>query len=225
MNKSRMVKVVVPLVVMGGLGVALADKLSDFKDAASNDGCASIPYSDYRSTCDSQQSPVHDWCDGGRGAVSCPGGESGTRQIKEAVDKAQRALEAAKDAKRAADSSRSKSELTDDQKRAAEEEYKKASDVVDQAEKALEQARKDLEARGKLVGEAIYNIEKCLDYRRAVMNVFSSAQDRVRSESDPPEIVPYARQLRDKWEVSKPGHAEAITAKENALARCKDARP
>lgn len=57
------------------------------------------------------------------------------------------------------------------------------------------------------------------------MNVFSSAQDRVRNESDPPEIIPYARQLRDKWEVSKPGHAEAITGKENALARCKDARP
>jgi hypothetical protein len=219
------VKVVVPLVVMGGLGVALADKLSDFKEAAGNEGCASIPYSDYRSTCESQQSPVHDWCDGGHGAVSCPGGESGTRQLKEAVDKAQRTLEAAKDAKRTADSNRSKSDLTDDQKRAAEEEYKKASDTVDQAEKTLEQAQKDLEARGKLVSEAIYNIEKCLDYRRAVMNVFGSAQDRVRNESDPPEIIPYARQLRDKWEVSKPGHAEAITAKENALGRCKDARP
>jgi hypothetical protein len=57
------------------------------------------------------------------------------------------------------------------------------------------------------------------------MNVFGSAQDRVRNESDPPEIIPYAHQLRDKWEVSKPRHAEAITGKENALARCKDARP
>lgn len=107
----------------------------------------------------------------------------------------------------------------------AEEEYKKASEAVDQADKALEQAKKDLEARGKLVSEALYNIDKCLDYRKAVMNVFSSAQDRVRNESDPPEIIPYARQLRDKWDASKPGHAEAITAKENALARCKDARP
>jgi hypothetical protein len=224
-KRGSVIKVVVPLVMMAGLGIALADKLSDFKNAASNDGCESIPYSDYRSTCSSQQSPVHDWCDGGRGAVSCPGGESGTRQIKDAVDKAQRALEAAKDAKRSADSNRSKSNLTDDQKRAAEEEYKKASETVDQSEKALEQTKKDLEARGKLVSEAIYNIDKCLDYRRAVMNVFSSAQDRVRNENDPPEIIPYARQLRDKWEVSKPGHVEAITGKENALARCKDARP
>jgi hypothetical protein len=48
---------------MGGLGAALADKLSDFKDAASKDGCASIPYGDYRSTCESQQSPVHDLTD------------------------------------------------------------------------------------------------------------------------------------------------------------------
>ena len=47
-EKASVVKVVVPLVVMGGLGVALADKLSDFKNAASNDGCEgceSIPYS------------------------------------------------------------------------------------------------------------------------------------------------------------------------------------
>lgn len=139
MKKGSVVKVVVPLVVMGGLGVALADKLSDFKSAASNDGCESIPYSDDRSTCTSQQSPVHEWCDGGRGVVSCIGGESGTRQIKDAIDKAQRALETAKDAKRTADSNRSKSNLTDDQKRAAEEEYKKASDTVDQVEKALEQ--------------------------------------------------------------------------------------
>jgi hypothetical protein len=82
-----MVKVIVPFVLLGGLGVALADKLSDFKEAAGNDGCASIPYSDYRSTCESQQSPVHDWCDGGRGPVSCAGGESGTRQVKDAVDR------------------------------------------------------------------------------------------------------------------------------------------
>ncbi len=170
-------KVIVPLVLMGLLGTALADKLSDFKSAVSNDGCESIPYSDYRSTCSSQQSPVHDWCDGGRGAVSCPGGESGTRQVRDAVDKAQRALEAAKEAKRNADSNRGKSNPTDDQKRAAEEEYKKTSEGVDQAEKALEQAKKELEARGKLVSEALYNIDKCLDYRHAVMNVFSSAQD------------------------------------------------
>ena len=41
MKKSNVVKVVVPLVVMGGLGVALADKLSDFREAAGKDGCAS----------------------------------------------------------------------------------------------------------------------------------------------------------------------------------------
>ena len=59
--------------------VANADKLSDFQEAVKNEGCNSIPYSDYRSTCQSQQSSVHEWCDGGRGPVSCSGGESLTR--------------------------------------------------------------------------------------------------------------------------------------------------
>jgi hypothetical protein len=63
---------------------------------------------DYRSTCSSQQSPVHDWCDGGRGAVSVS----------------------------TARAERARFNLTDDQKRAAEEEHKKTSEGVDQAKKA-----------------------------------------------------------------------------------------
>ena len=57
------------------------------------------------------------------------------------------------------------------------------------------------------------------------MNVFASALDRVRNESDPKEIIPLARQLRDMWEAAKPGHEEQITARKNALDTCKNSRP
>ena len=210
-------------VLMPGAQVAHADKLSDFQEAVKNKGCESIPYSDYRSTCQSQQSPVHEWCDGGRGPVTCVD-ESITRQLKGAVEKAKRDVETAKDNKDKADRKRSQSGLSDSDKRAAEDEYKKASDDLDAANKRLEQANRDLEARGKLVNDAIYNLEKCIDYRRAVMNVFASAIDRVRNENDPPEIVPLARQLRDMWEAGKPGHEKQITARQNALETCKNSR-
>jgi hypothetical protein len=211
-------------VLTPGARKAFADKLSDFQDAVKNNGCDSIPYSDYRSTCQSQQSSVHEWCDGGRGPVTCVR-ESITRELKDAVEKAKRDVETAKDTKDKADRKRSQSGLSDSDKRAAEDEYKKASDNLDAATKQLEQANRDLEGRGKLVNEAIYNLEKCIDYRRAVMNAFASAIDRVRNENDPPAIVPLARQLRDKWESGKPGHEEQITARKNALDTCKGSRP
>jgi len=207
-----------------GSTVATADKLSDFQEAVKNKGCESIPYSDYKSTCRSQQAPVHEWCDGSRGPVSC-GSESITRQLKDAVEKAKRDVNTAKDNKDKADRKRGQSGLSDSEKRTTEDEYKKASDDLDAANKRLEQANKDLEARGKLVSDAIYNLEKCIDYRRAVMNVFASAIDRVRNENDPPEIIPLARQLRDMWEAGKPGHEEQITARRNALDTCKSSRP
>lgn len=204
--------------------VAFADKLSDFREAVKNNGCDSIPYSDYRSTCSSQQSYVHEWCDGRRGPVTC-GSENITRQIKDAIERAKREVEAAKDNKNKADQKRSQSGLSDSDKRAAEDEYKRSSDDLDAANKRLDQANRDLEARGKLVNDAIYTLEKCIDYRRAVMNAFASAIDRVRNENEPAEIVPLARQLRDKWEAGKPGHEEQITARKNALDTCKNSRP
>jgi len=92
------------------------------------------------------------------------------------------------------------------------------------AQTRVDQATADLDARRKHVDSAIATIGKCLDYRRAVMNVFASAQDRVRGETDP-DIVPLARQLRDKFEESKRGHNIAITDKENALSTCRSSQP
>lgn len=104
------------------------------------------------------------------------------------------------------------------------DEYKKSSDDLDFANKKLEQTNKDLEVRGNLVSGVIYNLEKCIDYRWAVMSASASAIGRVRNENDPPEIVPLTRQLRDMWETGKPGHEEQITARRNALDTCKNSR-
>jgi hypothetical protein len=69
--------------------IALADKLSDFKDADRyNEGCDTIPntssYSSDRSACSTQQSSVNEWCDGGRGPTSC-GNESETPNLRKTL--------------------------------------------------------------------------------------------------------------------------------------------
>jgi hypothetical protein len=105
-------RIFVTLFAVGvGADVASADKLSDFQEAVKNNGCDSIPYNDYRSTCALQQSYVHEWCDGSRGPVTC-GSEGITRQLKDAVEKAKRDVETAKDNKDKADRKRSQSGLS-----------------------------------------------------------------------------------------------------------------
>lgn len=69
------VRMIIVVTVALGVSAAFADKLSDFEEAAAavdanpagKGGCKTIPYSDYRSSCESQGSQVHEWCDGSRG--------------------------------------------------------------------------------------------------------------------------------------------------------------
>jgi hypothetical protein len=79
--------------------------------------------------------------------------------------------------------------------------------------------------RKKLVDDAIYTLDKCISYRRAVMNSFSYALDKVRNENEPQELKDVARSLRGKYEKAKSGHEEQITARTNAWNNCKSWRP
>jgi hypothetical protein len=86
---KRNVKMMVVATLVLGASVAVADKLSDFKEAVGKEGCESIPYSDLKGNCSSEQSYVHDFCDGSKGPVSC-GSESITRQLKGNIEKKRR---------------------------------------------------------------------------------------------------------------------------------------
>lgn len=206
-----------------GVSLASADKLSDFKDAVAKKGCESIPYSDYRGSCQSQQSQVHDWCDGSKGPVSC-GSENITRQAKDNVENEKKGLAALKEKRDNLQTARSRAG-TDDEKTKISKDIEQAEKDIYEAEKRVDQAQKDLETRRKLVDDAIYNLDKCIDYRRAVMNSFAAALDKVRNENETPEIADLARQLRNRYEESKSGHEEQITARNNALSTCKNSKP
>lgn len=223
---SKLKMIIVATFAMG-VSVAFADKLSDFKDAvdAANaaKGCESIPYSDIRSSCKSAGSEVHDWCDGGRGPVTCDN-EQITRQAKYAVEKEKKNVESLKEKKSKLESDKSRVS-TDDERNKIAKDIEQVDRDIYEAGKKVEQAEKDLETRKKLVEDAIYTLDKCIDYRRAVMNNFASALDKVRNENETPEIKDLATQLRNKFEASKSGHEEQITARKNALDTCKNSRP
>ena len=215
--------IVVIITLAVGASIAVADKLSDFKDAASKAGCDSIPYGDLRSDCKSEGGRVHEYCDGSRGPVSC-GSASITRDLKDALEREKRAVEELKDKKRRLEDQKSRTEDEAEKNRLADA-IGDVEDEIYQAEQRVSRAITDLEARGRLVNDAIYTIGKCMDYRRATMNIFAYALDKVRNEDETPEIKDLARQLRDKYEAEKRGHEIAITDKENALDTCKRSVP
>lgn len=201
---------------------ARADKLSDFKDAVGNKGCDSIPYSDLRSTCKSQQSEVHDYCDGKRGPVTC-GSARITRDLKENIEKKKKDVESLKNKKRSLEDQKSRASDESEKNRIGKEIDQVERDIYE-AGKLVDAAISEFDERKKLVENAIYYLDKCVDYRRAVMNVFATALDKVRGETDD-DIKPLARELRDRYEASKSGHETAIKDKQNALDTCKDSRP
>jgi hypothetical protein len=196
-----------------------------FKEADRYDeGCRTIPatYSSERRACESDGPNVHPWCDGNKGPVTCVN-EEATRRVKRGVEEAKKSIADLKDKKSKAESSRSNAQ-TDDEKKKAEEEVKQIEKDLYEAEKRLEQAEKDLEARKKLVDDAINTLDMCVAYRRAVMNSFAYAHDKVRNENDP-DIRDIARSLRSTYEKAKSGHEDQITARTNALNNCKSWRP
>jgi hypothetical protein len=219
---KRKLKWIFAAMFVFGPSIAIADKLSDFTDAVSKTGCESIPYSYLRTECNSQQRYVHDWCDGAKGPVTC-GSEGITRRLKDALAKEKSELEELKDKKTKLEDQKSHASEDAEKDRLGKKIEAVEKDIYEQS-KLTDQAIANLDARKKLVEDAIYTIDKCIDYRSAVMNIFATTQDKVRGESDP-DIVPIARQLRDKYEETKGGHKEAITGKTNALETCKDSMP
>jgi FtsZ-binding cell division protein ZapB len=210
-----------------GVSVVFPDKLSDFKDAKraadQGKGCESIPYSDLRGNCIDQQGYVHDWCDGKEGPNTC-GSEEATRQVVRGVERAKKNVEELKEKKSRLESDKSRAS-TDDEKNKISKEIEQVDRDIYEGGKGIDQAQRDLEARKKLVDDAIYTLNKCLDYRHAVMNVFAYAIDKVRTEDDTPEIKDLARQLLGTYQDSKGGHEQAITGHTNALNTCKNSKP
>jgi hypothetical protein len=196
---------------------AWADKLDDFKEAENKTGCDSIPYSDQRGNCKSEQDYVHPWCDGEKGPITCEVGV--TRDLQSKLDAERRKSEELKDKRRDLDDKRS--HASDDQEKSKlTSEIEAVDKDIEASTKTIEGLKSALDDRKYLIQKTMDTLNKCIDYRRAVMNVFAYVLDKVRNEDDP-DIKPYAQKLRDKYEASKSGHETQITNKTNSLDTCK----
>ena len=151
------------------------------------------------------------------------GSENITRQVKSNLEKAQRTLEELKTKKDRLERDRS-SASTDDEKTRIGKDIEQTKKDIEDGEKRVEQAKKDVEVRKKHVDEAVYALDKCVSYRRAVQNSFASALDRVRNEDETPRLKELARKLLGSYQDGKDGHEEQISNKTNALNTCKDSR-
>ncbi len=211
--------VMASVVVLASASTAFADKLEDFKRAVSESGCKTIPYSDLQDNCVAQGEPMHDYCDAKKGPVTCDR-EGISRELTNNLEKQKQNLEDLK--QKRSDLVDKKSNSSDeDEKSRLQAEIDQLDKDIYEAGKAIDAAKDAIDKRKDLVNDAIYNLGKCLDYRKAVMYTFAYAQDKVRNENDTPEITELARKLRDMYEEGKRGHALAITYKENALETCK----
>jgi hypothetical protein len=197
-----------------------ADKLDDFKSAVNSTGCKSIPYGDLQRNCEDQQKEVHKWCDGDRGPVSVEKGISS--KLKRDSENEKKTYEELRRKKSDLEGAISRSS-NEQEKTKLKNELEATQKDIYNSEKTIDNIKNALDKRKDLVEKAIYTIEKCIDFRRAVMNVFATALDRVRSENEN-AIAPLARTLRDRYEESKRGHEIAITDKNNALSTCRDER-
>jgi hypothetical protein len=219
---SRQTWVGVSLVMLLWAGRASADKLQDFKDAvAAKPGCESIPYRDLFRICDGKNDVMHEWCDGKRGPVTCDVGT--TRTLRDKLERERQNLEKLKERKHDLEDKRYHSS-DDNEKSAIQKDIDAVNKEIDDSERASNVLRDSLDKRKDFVGNAISTIETCVDHRRAIMNIFAEALDKVRGEPDE-EIKPLARTLRDRYEEAKPGHELAITAKNNAKDNCKAEMP
>ncbi len=225
--KRKSMWMTVAAVVAVPFAVAFAGKLEDFQSADRSDGCDAIPntgsYSSERSACRSQQSSVDEWCNGSRGPTSC-GNESETPNLRKALVDVQIRIAGLKERKSKAESNKSNAK-DDAEKRKYEDEIKQHDNDLYKANNDESAAKQALENRRKVVDTALYNIDQCIAYRKAVMNIFASALDRMRNESETPDIKNVAQSLAGKYEASKKGHLQQITFRENGRTLCKDALP
>ncbi|HEU0034410.1 MAG TPA: hypothetical protein VFQ53_27495 [Kofleriaceae bacterium] len=211
-----------------GVSSSWAGKKEDFQDAVNageRGGCRTLPnnsYSDLRNTCDSIGGPMADYCDGRRGPVGCKA-QFTSRALVDRLDREKRKLDELKDKKRKAEDAKSRAS-SDDEKNRAQADIDAADKEMYAQTKVIEQAERDISDRKTLVSSAIYNIEQCLNYRYAAMNVFGSAIDRMKNESETDEIRNLARTLLGYYQTSKDGHKEVARNYETALSFCKDER-
>lgn len=199
------------------LGVAFADTLSEFQSAASQEGCASIPYTTLRSECNSTQAKVNQWCKGDMGEISCKsiGALSGIRSNIAGIQSKLKSLQTSrKDLERKL-SSTSDATL----KKSIQTEIGNIDKSIADLEGKIEALEAQAEKDRAVITKRIEVAQACVQHRKSVQALFQEAATKASAETDD-EVEALAEQLVAQWEEERDSHLIAIRNYEGAVATC-----
>lgn len=177
---------VIPLFVLFASSVADADKLDDFKDAASRSGCEAVPYSSERSDCKSRQSDKDALCRD----FSCSRGD------------AEKLLEKYKDKKRSLEEARA---------RKNESAVRDLENVVKEIDERLREQRSAAEGRIRRAEDCVSAREKV---QRVFSEVKSKVKDE-RDPALKPFVEKLVSHYEDEAERHLKPIEEVKRAREN----------
>ena len=196
----------------------LAQTLDDWKAARTaarnGQGCESIPYSDYRDQCERKSEKVNELCK--TDSWSCDGLE--TRALRGNIQGIGELISRLKDEKDRLNSQRSSSS-NDEEKREVDRKIKEIENKIYDRSKELDYMKKSLETDMSDANNRLYRGNQCLEYRKEVQSIFSSATSRAKSESDR-EIKVIANELLDYWERRAREHQESIDNVKRGMEKC-----
>lgn len=206
---------------IASLPVARADKVDDFKDASTKEGCEAIPYSDTLSNCRSSMKDVSHWCGGYKGPVKCDVGPTG--DLITQIDKEQKYIVDAKDQRRELEDKRARA--VDARKKAdLRAQIEQLDKDVDASTKRIEEAKKALAKQKDTLEGIMYTISKCTEARNAVLKEVVTAREKVAGESDP-ALKEFADKLRGKYEGFTKIHETQIKELTKSSEVCKKGVP
>jgi hypothetical protein len=196
--------------------VVSAESLDDFRNVASLDGCASIPYNDERRGCTDVMVDVNEWCKTGRWNSK---EVAGTKNYLNAVDNLEKKIKELESDKSILGSNLSSAYEADKPGIEKQILYTEKT-IYDLSERQKEQkeyaagAKRELELR-------LQAGEKCLALRTQVQKYFDTAISRAKGESDT-EIKSIAEGLVAKWEKSTEEHQQIMRDVTTGVNNCKD---
>jgi chromosome segregation ATPase len=196
---------------------ARAAVLDDFKTAVAaadaDQGCASIPYEDYREQCTRKGADVERWCK--TEPRKCEGLET-----KPLIDKISGMSDKIASLKQDRDKlNDQKSSASEEQRHDLEQQISDIEKQIYDMSKELDFTKTSLETDKSDADKRIYNGGNCVTARNDVQAVFKSASSKADGESEP-EISPLAKRLIDYWDNGAKNHEVELQKAKDAIDYC-----
>jgi hypothetical protein len=198
--------------------VAVAQSVSDFKDAAGRAGCGLIPYSSPRRSCESRGRDVDNYCK--KQTWNCD--DLNPDGLKKNIENVKRKLEELKKERSnlysKKGSSTNASEKHDIEREISEidKEIKKFEDMMNDWRRKLDDEKNEIDDRLSIGNQ-------CRSHREAVAKVFREVKSLLQSEIDK-EKKPYAQEIVKKIAAEESGHRKAIEKVSEGIEKCQRMR-